>query len=95
MVAAADRLRLSQKPKPCLSNMGNSKNNRSEGSTNQKICFERSAICDNGEPSTWSQTNANKAVNGRDATSAANPVFRFAISVMATITIAETKTLIA
>ena len=55
MVAAADRLRLNQKPRPCLSNMGNSKNNTSEGNTSQKICFERSAICDGGEPSTWSQ----------------------------------------
>jgi len=93
MVAPADRLRLSQKPKPCLSNMGNSRNNTSEGNTSQKICFERSAICDGGEPSTWSQTNANKDVSGRAATSAANPVFRFAISEMATIRIAETKTL--
>jgi hypothetical protein len=37
--------------------------------------------------------NASNDVSGRDARSAANPVFRFAISEMATITMAETKTL--
>ena len=88
-----DRLRLSQKPKPCLSNTGSSRKNRSEGNTNQKICFERSAICDGAVPSRWSQMNASNDVSGREATSAANPVFRFAISAIATITIAETKTL--
>ena len=93
MVATADMLRLSQKPKPCLRNMGSSTKNKSDGKTSQNICFERSAICNTVNPSIWSQIKANKDVNGRDAKSAAIPVFRFAISVIATITIAETKTL--
>ena len=93
MVATADKLRLSQKPKPCLSNMGNSMKNKSDGNTNQNICFDRSAICDTVEPSMWSQIKANNDVSGRDATSAAKPVFRFAISEMATITTAEIITL--
>jgi len=37
--------------------------------------------------------NANNDVSGRAATSAAKLVFRFAISVMATITIAERRIL--
>lgn len=41
-----------QEPGSCLSNMANSKNNKSEGSTSQKIWYEGSAICDNEEPST-------------------------------------------
>ncbi len=93
MVATADRLRLNQKPKPCLSNMGKRMKNRSDGNTNQNICFDRSAICDTAEPSIWSQIKAKNDVSGRDAISAANPVFRFAISVIATITIAEIITL--
>ena len=69
MVATPDKLRLSQKPKPC--------------------CFDRSAICDTATPSIWSQIKANNDVSGRDATSAASPVFRLAISAIATITMAE------
>lgn len=93
MVATADKPRLSQKPKPCLSNIGNSMKNRSDGNTNQNICFDRSAICDTAAPSIWSQIKANNDVSGKDATSAASPVFRLAISAIATITMAEIITL--
>jgi hypothetical protein len=89
MVATPDKLRLSQKPKPCLRNMGSNTKNRSDGNTNQNICFDRSAICDTAAPSIWSQIKANNDVSGRDATSAASPVFRLAISAIATITMAE------
>ena len=41
----------------------------------------------------WSQTNASSDVSGREATKAANPVDRLAISETATIRNAEMSTL--
>jgi len=85
--------RLNQKLQPCLSKSGSNRNSRSEGRTSQKIWLDRLAICSEGDASMYSHTKASNEVSGRDATKAANPVERLAISEMATIINAEMITL--
>ena len=67
---------------------GSSRNRISDGNTSQKIWPDSSAMRADSTPSACSQTNASSEVSGSDATSAAKPVLRFAISAIAAITIA-------
>ena len=94
-VAADAVARLTHRLTPILSRTASNGNSTSEGTINQKIWLESAAIFSGCAPSRPSQTNASSEVSGRDATSAANPVERLAISEIRTISDADIKILIA
>jgi len=93
-VVETENTKLNQNDNPYFINARKDKNNTSEGSTNQKICRDNSAICITSPPSIFSQTKASKDVNGNEANIAAIAELRLAISVTATITSAETVNLV-
>lgn len=90
MVAVTDIAKLAQKFIPCLSINEKAINRISDGITSQNICIERSAMRPDGVDSRWSQMNASKEVRGSEATKAARPECRLAISEMARISRADT-----
>lgn len=93
VVAAIDIARLAQKFIPCLSMNDRTINMTSDGITSQNICIERSAMRPDGMDSMWSQTKASNEVRGSDATRAAKPECRLAISEIARISKADTAIL--